>query len=69
MTVKLSEQARAALINASAARQGATLPSTTPGPVLLELRNAGLIGAYGGLTRTGTIARDRAVTEKLEKLL
>lgn len=69
MTVKLSDTAKAALINASTSRQGALLPQHTPGPVVTELRNAGLIGAYGGLTRTGGVERDRAITQALDAAL
>lgn len=69
MTVKLSDAARAALMNAPCSRQGATIPASTHGPVVAELRNAGLVGAYGGLTRAGTVERDRAVTALMDQLL
>ena len=68
MTAKLdlSEDARTALINAGTNRQGAKVMATWP--VHKELVAAGLIGDGGGLTRAGTIERERLVTEALDDL-
>lgn len=60
----LSEAARVALVNAGTNRQGAVVQAL-PG-VLAELEVAGMIGVKDGLTRSGTIARERIVTAMLD---
>ena len=60
MTLKLSDPARKALHNVGTSRQGAKVTGV-PAFVLVELAHAGLIGAAGGLTQAGTIARERIV--------
>lgn len=66
MTAKLSAGAERALINTGSNRQGATIPSTTTQEVAQELRRAGLVGLMG-LTRAGTIARERLVNRVLDE--
>lgn len=62
---KLSESAIRALIDVGTNRQGAIVPvNTLPAP-LRELRAEGLIKGYG-LTRKGTIARERIVAAAME---
>jgi hypothetical protein len=57
---ELSDRARIALVNTGTNREGARVP-VTPGESMVwaELTEAGLIGAGGGLTRKGSIARER----------
>jgi len=64
--MKLSRAAEDALVNASSSRQGAVLPEMSAG-VAAELVNAGLIGGEYGLTRKGTVERERVVTKRLEE--
>jgi hypothetical protein len=59
MTNGLSKEAAEALFNVGTNRQGATIAHNTPAVVVAELRTAGLIGFNLGLTRRGTIARER----------
>jgi hypothetical protein len=66
MTNELSSEARSALINAGVSRRGATLPTMTPDSVYMELFTADLIGAAGGLTDRGVIARVRAVAQAMD---
>lgn len=61
----LSEAAKSALIDAGTSRQGVTVKSTNP-KVVYELRTAGLIGDGYGLTRKGTIERERVLEDQLE---
>lgn len=56
----MSEQVTSALIGARHRGQGAAVP-TTDSNVRLDLEILGLIGPDGGLTRKGTIARERAI--------
>lgn len=65
--MELTEQAQTALINAGTNRQGATIPTTTPIEARRELVAAGLVGACNGLTRRGTIARQRLMDIRLEE--
>lgn len=57
---KLSEAAKSALINTTG-RQGAEVKADVL--VISELAQADLIGPENGLTRKGTIARERAVRQ------
>lgn len=66
MMVQLTKAAREALIAVGTRRQGATINTVTPGPVADELRNAGLIGPGNGLTRRGTIVRERLLDAALD---
>ena len=61
----LTEAAITALINVGTNRQGAIIPPNSLPSVLRELKVAGYIKGYG-LTRTGTIARERIVNAALE---
>jgi hypothetical protein len=63
--MQISQAAKDALINAGTNRQGARVQA--PLDVKWELENLGLIGRGTGLTRKGTIARERAVNEALDK--
>lgn len=65
MTANLSPAAKSALINVGTSRQGALIGGTVKLSVIQELVNAGMIGPQRGLTRAGSIARDRAVNEAL----
>lgn len=62
MTDKLSEAAKSALINASGSMQGASVlhaGNVFSHKVEAELKQAGLIGDRQGLTRQGSIAREK----------
>ena len=60
MTAKLSLSPAAvtAIISTGTSRQGAKPWEWTPASVMEELKELGLIGDGGGLTRKGTIQRD-----------
>ena len=66
MTPELSAQAQAALIGVGTNRQGATISPRTVEVVVWELTAAGLIGRDRGLTRRGTIVRERVMTAALD---
>lgn len=66
MTAELSAEAKTALINVGTSRQGAVVPQATSARVLFELRAMNMIGQDNGLTRFGTIARQRAVSAALD---
>lgn len=61
----MSEAATEALINAGTNRQGARAQGDVRG--LAELAELGYVGKDNGLTRKGSIARERAVTAMLAK--
>ena len=63
---KLSKAAESALINARAARVGASIGVRTPAAVILELKDAGMIGPMSGLTELGVIARDSLLEARLQ---
>lgn len=67
--MKLSEAARTALINAASGRQGANVTESgrCTGEAAYELRDAGLIGIQGGLTRKGSIERERIMNAELDR--
>lgn len=67
MTMNLSEAAKTALINAGSNAQGTKVCANTR-EVVAELKDAGLIGIQGGLTRKGTIAREKLVNAKLDEM-
>jgi hypothetical protein len=64
-TANISQAAKDALYGAGTNRQGTKVQGTPE--VLAELDRAGLIGPGGGLTRSGTIARQRVADAKLEE--
>lgn len=69
MTAMMSAEATKTLIDAGTNRQGAVVVSTaTPAVVTAELIRAGLIGEGNGLTRRGTIVRQRALDAALNAL-
>ncbi len=66
---KLSKEAQAVLISAGTNRQGAKIfVAGVPMSALCELRDAGLIGKDSGLTRKGSIVRERLVSATLDGL-
>lgn len=65
MMKNLSERAQATLINARGNRVGATIGVHTPAEVIVELKNAGMIGAMSGLTEYGVIARGALLAARL----
>jgi hypothetical protein len=66
-TANLSTEARTALINArGGSRRGATVPTTTPDRVMVELVNANLIGTGGGLTDSGATTRVKLINEAMD---
>ncbi len=63
--MQMSEAAEKALINVGTNRQGAVVQGDLG--ALLELQDEGLIGQNLGLTRMGTIVRQRLMTAELDK--
>lgn len=68
MTYPLSRDAADTLIDTGTNRQGATISDATSEAVVHELQRAGLIGEGYGLTRKGTIERDRLVIARMDTL-
>lgn len=66
-TQDLTPAARTALTNAGTSRQGTRVWVTDPA-TLKELKDLGLIGQGWGLTRAGSIIRDRIQIEDLDRL-
>lgn len=64
MTTNLSETAKKVLINAPGRQGGKVL--LPEGPLLRQLKADGLVGKDGGLTRKGTIVRERLVNAALD---
>jgi hypothetical protein len=64
---RMTHTAKRALISTGTNRQGAVPTDASPAD-LAELERLGYIGPGGGLTRRGTIARERAVTADLDDL-
>lgn len=64
MAEKLSKEARDALVNAKNSN-GYVRASFK---VEKELKAAGLVGSGGGLTRTGSIAQERATEQMLNEM-
>lgn len=58
-TANLSAAAQSALLSTGTNRQGAKPTHPMTPAVKAELVDAGLLGTGGGLTRSGTIARER----------
>ena len=63
--MKLSEAARTALINAGTNRQGAAVKADPV--VVTELYDFGLVGLGDGLTRRGSIERERIMSAELDR--
>jgi hypothetical protein len=63
--MQMSQAAKDALINAGTNRQGAQVGGVRE--VMCELVDLRMVGQHGGLTRKGTIARERAVNEAHDK--
>lgn len=63
--MEITTAAAEALINCGTNRQGT--PVQANGWVTDELRAAGLVGPNAGLTRKGTVYRERLVDETLDK--
>jgi hypothetical protein len=62
----MTEEMRSALINAEHAGQGAKVSADAI--TLLKLETAGLIGKNDGMTRKGTIERERLLTATFDEL-
>lgn len=63
---EMSEAAQSVLINMSSSRQGTTPKGKNPTDALAELQVAGVLGDDYGLTRRGSIVRDRLVSARLD---
>lgn len=66
--MNLTTDARDALINAASGRQGAKVPGSSPVDAVQELTCAGLIGVNHGLTRKGTVIRQRILNSLLDRM-
>lgn len=69
MTAKLSKAAESALVNTTP-RQGARVPGVEvrgADALHFEMRDFGLIGKDGGLTRRGLIVRERIVSDRMDE--
>lgn len=66
MRSNLSTEAQTALINAGTNRQGTVIRGTAG--VLAELYANGLIADHDGLTRSGTIERERVMAMRMEEM-
>jgi hypothetical protein len=64
--MKLSTKALDALVNAGTNRQGAKVTSRPE--VIEELRKAGQIAEGDGLTRAGTITREREMSVRMDEM-
>lgn len=64
--MKHSVKALDAVVNAVHRGQGAKVTATPE--VLRELREAGLVGPDNGLTRSGTILRERETSARMDDL-
>lgn len=65
---KLSREALTALMNVGTSRQGSAVPVARGGELFNELKAAGMIRNGGGLTRAGSIARERHANQLLDEL-
>lgn len=63
---ELSPEALTALMNTGTNRQGSAVPVARHSRVWAELKAAGMIRAGGGLTRAGSIVRERRVNQLLD---
>jgi len=64
----MSAAARTALMNIGTMRQGSTCWVGTPLRVIAELRSFGFLGEGGGLTRRGSIERQRIADQQFEEM-
>jgi hypothetical protein len=64
----MSTAARTALMNIGTMRQGSTCGPATPREVIAELKSLGYLGAGGGLTRKGSIQRQRIADQQFEEM-
>lgn len=64
----LTPEARAALLNFAASRQGAKLPQGVAGRVVVELRDASLINVRHNLTARGATVRQAVLDAVLDAL-
>lgn len=62
--MNLSDEAKSALINAGSSREGTRIQA---GDAQGDLFGAGLTGHFGGLTRKGSIERERLLAEAEDK--
>jgi hypothetical protein len=67
-TTELSAEALSALMNTGTNRQGSAVPVGRDTPLWRELEEAGMIRRGGGLTRLGSIVRDREVNRLMDTL-
>lgn len=67
-TGELSREALTALANVGTNRQGSAVPVARNSEVWRELEAAGMIRRGGGLTRAGSITRERHVNSLLDEL-
>lgn len=65
--MEITTAAATALIDCGTNRQGTPIPASTVTEVRRELERAGLIGPGAGLTRRGTVYRQRLMDEMLDK--
>jgi len=61
----MSKEAESALVDAAGGHQGAKV--TTDDDTGLELYAKGIVGESGGLTRRGTIVRERLLARRLDE--
>lgn len=66
--VTLSPEAVSALLTTGTNRQGSVPQLPADSPVWVELRAAGLVGERDGLTRAGSIARQREAYRLMDDL-
>jgi hypothetical protein len=67
-TAGLSREALSALMSTGTNRQGAAVPVARGSEVWDELRAAGMIHEKGGLTRAGSIVRQREADRLMDEL-
>lgn len=65
---QLSREALSALMNVGTNRQGAAVPVARGSEVWDELKAAGMIRERGGLTRAGSIVRQREADRLMDEL-
>ncbi|HEU4752323.1 MAG TPA: hypothetical protein VFU47_04370 [Armatimonadota bacterium] len=67
-TQALSKEALSVLMSTGTNRQGAVPQTHVPEHVREELEAAGMLGPGGGLTRSGSIAREREADRLMDEL-
>jgi hypothetical protein len=63
-----ADEARSALLSARSSRQGEVPAAGCTTEALSELSRLGLIGPGGGLTRSGSIMRDKILAQQIGDL-